>query len=72
MPTWKELQPLLLKKTLTEAKALQLLEEEKAGARRGQSLLRIYGRYSALRSQRERAELHKITVRYGKGVRPAK
>lgn len=56
--TWPELNAKLLTIT-SESVCLKMLEAEKAGNRSSQKMLRIYGRYSALRSKRERAELFK-------------
>lgn len=44
-------------KTLTEDKCWKLLEEEKAGQKRAQFMLRIHGRANKLRAERERREL---------------
>ena len=42
---------------LSEETVYGLLQEESKGARRPQFLLRLYGRYNKLRSERERSEL---------------
>lgn len=55
--TWIEMLDKLA--NATEAKCLAMLEAEKAGAKRGSYLIRIYGKYNALRTTRERAELLK-------------
>lgn len=50
--TWIELNEVV--KVMSEAEALQALEYEKNNKRRKAYMLRLYGRYSAMRSQRER------------------
>lgn len=41
----------------SEQQAYELLQEELAGRRRSTVLLRLYGKYNKLRTQRERLEL---------------
>jgi hypothetical protein len=50
--TWAELNEAA--KDMSEKEALEALEHEKNGKRRKAYMLRLYGRYSATRSQRER------------------
>lgn len=53
--TWRELNHILASKT--EAEVLQMLQEEKADARRVVVLERLHQRYNTLRVSRERVEL---------------
>ncbi len=53
--TWLELQESL--KVATEEDCQTLLKQEKKGRQRVQYLLRIYGRFNVLRTERERSEL---------------
>jgi hypothetical protein len=53
--TWRELNHILASKT--EAEVLQMLQEEKADARRMVVLERLHQRYNTLRVSRERVEL---------------
>ena len=53
--TWRELNHILASKT--EAEVLQMLQEEKAAARRVVVLERLHQRYNTLRVSRERVEL---------------
>lgn len=53
--TWRELNHILASKT--EAEVLQMLQEEKADARRVVVLERLHQRYNILRVSRERVEL---------------
>jgi hypothetical protein len=57
LDSWDSLNKAL--KKIKEDPAWALLKEEKAGRKRPQFLLRIYGRANLLRSQRERKELLK-------------
>lgn len=52
---WRDLNETLPQ--LSEPQVLEMLEAEKAGARRQTTLIRLHQRYSALRCMRERAEL---------------
>ena len=53
--TWRELNHILASKT--EAEVLQMMQEEKADARRVVVLERLHQRYNTLRVSRERVEL---------------
>ena len=53
--TWRELNHVLASKT--EAEVLQMMQEEKADARRVVVLERLHQRYNTLRVSRERVEL---------------
>jgi len=55
--TWRSLNTIL--HTLPEEEVLELLEEEKVGAKRAMVLTRLHQRYSQLRASRERVELFK-------------
>jgi hypothetical protein len=55
--TWRGLNTIL--HTLPEEEVLELLEEEKVGAKRAMVLTRLHQRYSQLRASREREELFK-------------
>lgn len=55
--TWLQLQDRLVR--AKESDCLTLLKAEKAGKKRVQYLLRIYGRFNVLRTKRERTELLK-------------
>ena len=55
--TWRSLNTIL--HTLPEEEVLELLEEEKVGAKRAMVLTRLHQRYSQLRTSREREELFK-------------
>ena len=55
MDSWDELNRRL--KKMTEAECAALLEAEEAGRARTSFLIRIYGRFNTLRTQRERREL---------------
>jgi hypothetical protein len=55
--TWRELNHVLASKT--EAEVLQMMQEEKADARRVVVLERLHQRYNTLRVSRERVELLK-------------
>ena len=52
---WRDLNETLPQ--LTEPQVLEMLEAEKAGARRQTTLIRLHQRYSALRTQRERKDI---------------
>ena len=58
---WRELNRKL--SLLTEEQVLQLLNEERTGARRVTILQRLHQRYTMLRAARERVELLKEAVR---------
>lgn len=53
--TWRSLNTIL--HTLPEEEVLELLEEEKVGAKRAMVLTRLHQRYSQLRMIRERKDL---------------
>ena len=55
--TWRSLNTIL--HTLPEEEVMELLEEEKVGAKRAMVLTRLHQRYSQLRASREREELFK-------------
>lgn len=55
MTTWRGLNAQL--RTLGEARVLELLTEERTGARRVAVLQRMHQRYNTLRVSRERIEL---------------
>ena len=55
--TWRSLNTIL--HTLPEEEVMELLEEEKVGAKRAMVLTRRHQRYSQLRASREREELFK-------------
>lgn len=63
--TWGELQDAA--NGMTEGEALEALEMEKNGKRRKSYMMRLYSRFSALRSQRERQALEAwaIETRHG-------
>lgn len=52
---WQSLSELI--STLTEEECWDLLKEERAGLRRIQFMLRLYGRANKLRGKRERSEI---------------
>lgn len=53
--TWDELNAKL--RTVDEKECERLLRAERAGKARTQYLLRIYGRFNVLRTERERREM---------------
>ncbi len=53
--SWRDLNKKL--KTATEEQCAEMLKKEKKGPKRLQHLLRIYGRFNKLRTNRERIEL---------------
>lgn len=53
--TWRDLNRHL--QTISEEDCLALLREEQRGKRRQSYVMRLYGRYTQLREQRERADL---------------
>ena len=57
MLSWRKLNDKLA--TMTEAQVLDLLNQERAGAKRISILERLHQRYTALRASRERMELFK-------------
>ena len=56
--TWMELKKLL--PTADERKCIELMQREIKAHRRPMFLMRIYGRFSRLRSDRERSEMLKF------------
>ena len=52
---WREMNKYLMQ--LSEQELLNMLNEERNGARRESALVRIHQRYSALRTIREREEI---------------
>lgn len=59
--TWRELNQKL--NLLSEEQVLQLLNDERIGARRVTVLERLHQRYTMLRASRERVELLKEAVK---------
>lgn len=58
---WRELNQKL--NLLTEEQVLQMLNDERIGARRVSVLQRLHQRYTVLRAARERVELLKEAIR---------
>ena len=59
--SWRELNAKL--SLYTEEQVLQMLNDERAGARRATVLQRLHQRYTMLRAARERIELMKEAVK---------
>lgn len=59
--TWRELNAKL--SLFTEDEVLQMLNNERSGARRSTVLQRLHQRYTMLRAARERIELMKEAVK---------
>lgn len=59
--TWRELNAKL--SLFTEDEVLQMLNDERSGARRSTVLQRLHQRYTMLRAARERIELMKEAVK---------
>ena len=59
--SWRELNAKL--SLYTEEQVLQMLNDERAGARRATILQRLHQRYTMLRAARERIELMKEAVK---------
>lgn len=59
--SWRELNAKL--SLYTESEVLQMLNDERAGARRSTVLQRLHQRYTMLRAARERIELMKEAVK---------
>lgn len=55
LASWRTMRQAL--ETATEAQCLEMLDAERKGENRATFLMRIYGRYSMLRTERERREL---------------
>lgn len=56
--TWVELNTKLRSRHLTMEQALEMFESEKAGANRKRWLKRIWSKYRALRTRREKKEMN--------------
>lgn len=57
LKTWNSLNTALQSDDVDEDECLRLLKIERAGQRRLQFMLRLYGRYNKLRTERERREI---------------
>lgn len=61
MLSWRKLNDVL--STMTEQQVLDLLNAERAGAKRVTALERLHQRYTTLRAARERAEILKEALK---------
>ena len=60
--TWKSLNEALQSDETGEEECLRLLQVERKNQRRLQFMLRLYGRYNKLRTERERRELAAVAA----------